>query len=397
VRSFGFYWCSRVASTLANQMFAVAVSWQIYQLTGSAFALGMIGLVQFVPTVALVLASGHVADRYERRYVGSACQFFAAVTVAVIALSVVTRTVNPALLFVCVFLIGLGRSFEAPSVMALLPNLVTRDQLSRATANATSASNVAAIAGPALGGVLYALGAQVVYLTVVALLIVAAIALPLTRPVSREVAPGRQTWQTLFAGFSFVAHDRVVLGAISLDLFAVLMGGATALLPIYARDVFHTGAWGLGLLRAAPAAGALLTTIALGLVPLRRRVGPLLFATVGAYGVATIVFAVSRSFALSLFALGASGLFDAISRVIRATLVQMETPDAVRGRVTAVTSLFTASSGQLGQVESGFVAAAIGAIPSAVVGGVGSIVVAIAWLVMFPEVRRIDEIGKRPV
>jgi MFS family permease len=376
-------------------MFAVAVAWQIYQLTGSAFALGMIGLVQFVPTVALVLASGHVADRYERRIVGSACQLFAAVTVAVIALSVVTRTVNPTLLFVCVFLIGLGRSFEAPSVMALLPNLVTRDQLSRATANATSASNVAAIAGPALGGVLYALGAQVVYATVFALLIVAAIALPLTRPVSRANAPGRQTWATLFAGFSFVAHDRVVLGAISLDLFAVLMGGATALLPIYARDVFHTGAWGLGLLRAAPAAGALLTTIVLGLVPLRRRVGPLLFATVGAYGVATIVFAVSRSFALSLLALGASGLFDAISRVIRATLVQMETPDAVRGRVTAVTSLFTASSGQLGQVESGFVAAAIGAIPSAIVGGVGSIVVAIAWLVMFPEVRRIDEIGKR--
>ncbi len=393
--SFAFYWCSRVASTLANQMFAVAVAWQIYQLTGSAFALGMIGLVQFVPTVALVLASGHVADRYERRIVGSACQLFAAVTVAVIALSVVTRTVNPTLLFVCVFLIGLGRSFEAPSVMALLPNLVTRDQLSRATANATSASNVAAIAGPALGGVLYALGAQVVYATVFALLIVAAIALPLTRPVSRANAPGRQTWATLFAGFSFVAHDRVVLGAISLDLFAVLMGGATALLPIYARDVFHTGAWGLGLLRAAPAAGALLTTIVLGLVPLRRRVGPLLFATVGAYGVATIVFAVSRSFALSLLALGASGLFDAISRVIRATLVQMETPDAVRGRVTAVTSLFTASSGQLGQVESGFVAAAIGAIPSAIVGGVGSIVVAIAWLVMFPEVRRIDEIGKR--
>ncbi len=393
--SFGFYWCSRVASTLANQMFAVAVAWQIYQLTGSAFALGMIGFVQFVPTVALVLASGHVADRYERRFVGSACQLFAALTVVAIGVSVVTRTVSPTLLFVCVFFIGLGRSFEAPSVMALLPNLVTRDELSRATANATSASNVAAIAGPALGGVLYALGAQVVYATVFGLLIVAAIALPLTRPVSREINPGRQTWTTLFAGFSFVAHDRVVLGAISLDLFAVLMGGATALLPIYARDVFHTGAWGLGLLRAAPAAGALLTTIVLGLMPLRRRIGPLLFATVAAYGVATIVFAVSRSFALSLLALGASGLFDAISRVIRATLVQMETPDAVRGRVTAVTSLFTASSGQLGQVESGLVAAAVGAIPSAIVGGVGSIAVALAWMVMFPEVRRIDEIGKR--
>jgi MFS family permease len=388
--SFAFFWCTRVASTLANQMFGVAVSWQIYDLTHSAFALGMIGLVQFGPTVLLMLIAGHVADRYERRYIACGCEVAAAVVGLTIAGMNLARGLSPTLLFVSILFIGVFRAFEIPSFNSLLPNIVPRDQLQRATANSTAASNVAMVAGPAIGGLLYIAGPAVVYASAAALVFIAALCILMTRPARREIHRAPQTLATLLAGVSFVSKDRVVLGAISLDLFAVLMGGATALLPIYARDIFATGPLGLGLLRSAPGAGALIMSLALGFFPLRRHVGYTLFATVAAYGAVTVVFALSHSFVLSLAALAAGGLFDTISRVIRATLVQLETPDNVRGRVTAVNSLFTNSSSQLGQLESGLVAAAIGAVPSAVVGGLGSILVAGAWLGLFPEIRRID-------
>jgi MFS family permease len=377
-------------------MVAVAVGWQIYEITGSAFALGMIGFVQFIPTFTLVLFSGHVSDRWDRRYVTSICQAIEGVATFAIVAAILLHLITATWLFGMTLAIGIARAFEAPALTAMLPNLVPRETLQRALASSTSALKVAQMTGPALGGVLYALSPVAVYVSAATLVLAAAVMVLLTRPQQQVIVRTPTTLASLMAGVTFVVNDRYILGAISLDLFAVMMGGATALLPIYARDILLTGPWGLGLLRAAPAAGAIIMTVWLARVPLRRHVGPALFGSVAAFGIATIAFAISRSFWLSFFMLATSGLFDAISQVIRATLVQLETPDEVRGRVTAVNSMFTNSSGQLGQVESGLVAAAFGAVASAVIGGVGCIVIALAWMGMFPEIARIDTLEGRP-
>lgn len=377
-------------------MVAVAVSWQIYEITGSAVALGMIGFVQFIPTFVLVLFAGHIADRYDRRRVAGACQLIEAIGTFAIVGAILLHAITAELLFGITFAIGIARAFETPAQTALLPNLVPREKLQGALANSTSALKVAQLAGPAVGGFLYALSPASVYAIAAALVLAAAILLQLTRPQQQKIDRVPVTLATLLAGVSYVFNDRFILGALSLDFFAVVMGGATALLPIYARDILLTGPWGLGLLRAAPAAGAVGMTVWLARNPLRRRVGPALFASVCAYGLATIAFALSRSFVLSFLMLAASGLFDAISQVIRSTLIQLETPDAVRGRVTAVNSMFTNSSGQLGQVESGLVAGWLGPVPSAVIGGFGTIVIALAWMGLFPEIARIDSLENRP-
>jgi MFS family permease len=299
-------------------------------------------------------------------------------------------------LFVITAAIGVARAFEGPSQTALLPNLVPREHLQGALANSTSALKVAQLAGPALGGFLYAVHPNVVYVSSGLLLFAASVLLQLTRPQQQSIERTPVTLTSLLAGVTFVINDRFILGALSLDLFAVIMGGALALLPIYARDILLTGPLGLGLLRAAPAAGAICMTLWLAWHPIRHRVGPALFGSVGAFGLATIGFALSRSFVLSILMLAASGLFDAVSQVIRSTLIQLETPDAVRGRVTAVNSLFTNSSGQLGQIESGLVAGWLGAVASAVIGGAGTIVVALMWMGLFPEIARIDSLEDRP-
>lgn len=395
MNSFALFWSARVASVVAFNMVAVAVGWQVYDLTASAYALGFIGAVQFLPTLALVLFSGHVADRYDRRFVSSLCQTIeGAVTFAIVA-AVVMHAIDVTILFAGTLVIGVCRSFETPAMAALLPNIVPRESLQSAVATSTSAIKVAQIAGPALGGLLYALGPVVVYAVSGTLILAAAVLILMTRPARQRIDRAPVTLRTLLAGARFVRDDRFILGALSLDLFAVILGGATALLPIYAKDILATGPWGLGLLRSAPAAGAIVVTLWLARTPLRRRVGPALFASVAAYGLATVAFAVSHAFVLSLAMLAASGLFDAISQVIRATLVQLETPDDVRGRVTAVNSLFTASSGQLGQLESGLVAGWLGTVPSALIGGIGSIAIAGIWMLLFPEIARIDSFERR--
>ena len=376
-------------------MFGVAVGWQIYELTNSAFALGMIGFVQFIPTLSLVLFAGHAADRLDRRLVSSTCQAIQGVATCAIVAVILLHAIDPVWLFAITFAMGIARSFESPSVTSLLPNLVPREELQSAVSKSTSAIKVAQMAGPALGGFLYAVSPVAVYVVVAVLLFSAAVLMQFTRPREQTIERTPVTLTSLLAGVQYVVSDRIILGAVSLDLFAVIMGGATALLPIYARDILMTGPWGLGLLRAAPAVGAILMTMVLARMPLRHRVGPAMFASVGAFGVATVAFAVSHAFVVSLLMLAASGLFDTVSVVIRQTLVQIETPDAVRGRVTAVNTMFANSSGQLGQVESGLVAAWLGAVPSAIIGGLGTIVVALAWMGLFPEIMRIDSLENR--
>ena len=390
--SFALFLFARVASPLASQMFQVAVGWQIYELTNSAFALGMIGAVQFLPIITLVLLAGSVADRNDRRLVAGSAQLVQWAATCVIIVAIVMHAVTPFWLFFITFFQGVARAFEGPSMASLLPNLVPREELQQAVSTSTSALKAAQIAGPALGGVLYALSPLGVYCLIACLLCAAAIAMWFTRPKQQAIQRTPVTLNGLLAGVRYVTNDRIILGAVSLDLFAVIMGGATALLPIYARDILSTGSWGLGLLRAAPAVGAIFVTLILARVPLRRRAGPALFISVVAFGLATVAFAVSRSFVVSIAMLGVSGLFDAVSVVIRQTLVQIETPDDVRGRVTAVNTMFTNSSGALGQIESGLVAAWLGAVPSAVIGGLGTIAVAFTWMFLFPELARVDSI-----
>jgi MFS family permease len=388
--SFAFFWCARTASALASQMVAVAVGWQIYEITGSALALGLIGLVQFVPMVSLMLIAGHIADQHDRRRIAATCQTIEGIMVLGIVSAIALHVLDARLLYAAVFVVGTCRAFEGPAQTSLLPNLVPREILQKATGNSIAALRVAQLAGPAVGGLIYAFSPIAVYAITALLMFTAAICISLTRPVERTIRRAPMNLETLLAGVRYVAAQRVILGAISLDLFAVLMGGATALLPIYARDILSTGPWGLGLLRAAPAVGAVIVTLSLGRRPLLRWVGPTLFATVAAYGVTTIGFAVSKVFAISFVMLALSGLFDGVSQVIRHTLLQLETPDELRGRVTAVNSLFTNSSGQLGELESGLVAAWLGAVPSVVIGGAASIIIAAAWMLMFPEITRIN-------
>ena len=392
--SFRLYLCSRVATNVAFNVLGVAIGWQIYDLTGSAFALGMIGLVQFIPLLALAVVVGHVADRYDRRFIAVICQVLEGVTVAGIAAAVVLHAITAAWLFAATFVVGVGRAFENPTTQALLPNLVSRERLPAATANWASANRVAVISGPALGGILYAISPAATYATAAATFVVAAVLVGCTRPQRETQTRPATTWAGLFAGFTFVLRNRLLLGCMSLDLFSTLFGGATALLPIYARDILDTGPWGLGLLRSAMAVGALCMTLALGKFPIRRRAGTALFAGIAGFGAATVVFAFSRSFLLAFVALAVAGLADVVNVLIRVTLTQLATPDAMRGRVNAVATMFAGSANQLGQFESGVVAAWLGAVPSAALGGLGTIAVALIWMQLFPQLRRIDDLAK---
>ena len=385
---FALFWCSRVLTTLALHMQTVAVGWQLYALTGSALDLGLIGLVQFVPTVGLTLVVGAVADRYDRRRVVVLCHAAQALGTAVLAWGSVAAWLGREGVLAIMAVLGAARAFENPARAALLPRLVPLEGIPRAVASVTSAGQAARIVGPALGGVLYALGPATVYTLVAGLFLVgaglvAAVADPRTARPREDV-----TAASLFSGIAFIRGNRLLLGLLSLDLFAILLGGATALLPIYARDILGTGPWGLGLLRAAPAVGALAMSLVLTRRPVERSAGPMLFAGVLVFGAATLVFGLSTSLPLSLAALVVLGASDLLSVVVRHSLVQMRTPDGMRGRVSAVHSLFTGTSNHLGEFESGVLAAAFGAVAAVLVGGAGTIVVAVVWMWGFPELRR---------
>ena len=386
---FAFLWSSRVLANVGSQMLGVAVGWQLYALTGSALDLGLVGLAEFAPIVALTLVVGQVADRYDRRLIAASCQMVNAGAAAALVLGTLGGWQSKTSILITVAIIGSARAFESPTMSALVPEVVPRGRVARAMAWLVSATQSARIVGPALGGFLSALGAATAYSTAGALFVLAGASAAAIR--RQRVARPRPpvTLETVFSGIAFIRNRRVLLGTMSLDLFAVLLGGATALLPVYARDILGAGPTGLGLLRAAPAVGALLTSIVLARYPLERGIGRTLFRAVMVFGAATIVFGLSTSLSLSLVALSVLGAADVVSVVIRASLVQLRTPDEMRGRVSAVHSLFTGTSNQLGAFESGLVASMVGVVPSVLIGGLGTIAVAALWMVLFPELRRI--------
>jgi MFS family permease len=391
-RPFFLYFWARGFSEFAYQMAAVAVGWQIYALTGSALDLGIVGLVEFAPTACLVFIAGHAADRYDRKRVAQACQFVAGLTALFLALGSLGGWLTVGEIFAAVAVLGIVVAFESPAAAALLPGVAPEGLVQKGTALTTALFQVAMISGPALGGFIYALTPAAPYLVMAALWFAAALmngAIRLDRAVTAKELP---TLAALFAGVGFVRRNKAILGTISLDLFAVLLGGATALLPIFARDILHTGPWGLGVLRSAPAVGALLMSGLLALKPLERRVGMRMFQAVIVFGVATIVFSLSELMWLSVLALAILGAADAVSMVIRVSLVQRQTPDEMRGRVGAVNYLFVNASYQLGGFESGVTAALLGAVPAAALGGIGTVIVALLWMRLFPTLRDVERL-----
>jgi len=381
---------ARLATSIAVQMQTVAVGWQVYEITKDPLDLGLIGLSQFLPFVLLVLPAGHFADRHVRQRLLSACYGVELLcALLLLAFSVVGLTVVWPV-FAVMVLFGAARAFAMPTGQALLPNVVPPALFGRAVAVNSTTWQLSTIVGPAIGGLVYLAGAEVVYASV-AVLLGAAVVLMFG---VRAPPPTRQTdamsFDSLLEGLRFVFRRRVILGAISLDLFAVLFGGATALLPAYASDVLAVGPDGLGLLRAAPGVGAALVALWLAWKPLTDRVGPTMLWGVAAFGVATVVFGVSEDFALSLVALAVLGAADMVSVYVRHMLVQLETPDAIRGRVSAVSAVFIGASNELGEFESGVTAAWWGLRPAVVVGGVASVAIAGIWAKRFPELRRMD-------
>ena len=396
-RPFVLFWFARVFAMIAHQMLAVAVGWQMYTLTGSALDLGLVGLAQFVPSFLLVLVAGHVADHFDRRRVLQLCMVTEALAALGLGVGSAFGWITATAIFALIFVVGAARAFQMPTMQALLPALVPPSLLSRAIAANASASQTAIIAGPAIGGLIYVAGPAAVYGTSTVLFLLTGLTVFLIR-IDRPPRPVHAAGlASVLAGIRFIRSQPAVLGASSLDMCAVLLGGATALLPIYARDILHTGPWGLGLLRSSTAVGALGMALWLAHHPLRGNAGRRMFAAVAVFGVATIVFGVSQSFVVSLLALTVLGASDMISVVVRQTLVQLQTPDHMRGRVSAVNSLFIGTSNQLGEFESGVAAAWLGVVPSVVLGGVGTIIVVLAWMRLFPSLVNVDRLEGRSI
>ncbi len=387
------YQVSRFLLTLAVQMQSVAVGWHVYTLTGHALDLGYVGLAQFLPAILLSLVTGDTADRFDRRRILLVC--YALLTLcALLFWSLATMGVSRVgPLYAVLVLLGVARAFAGPASQSLVAHLVPTEHLSSALALNSSIWQVATIIGPALGGLLYdATHASGVYATCTALLALSSVFLANMEVRTGRLEQGSRSWERLVAGLHYVWRKKVLLGAISMDLFAVLLGGAVALLPIMAQDILHTGPWGLGLLRSAPAVGAAAMAFALSFFPLRRQAGTVMFASVAVFGLATVGFGLSRHLALSLACLGVLGAADMVSVVIRSTLVQLATPAEMRGRVSAVNMVFIGASNELGDFESGLTAEWWGAPRAVVVGGVGTLLVVAAWAWGFPELRRVARV-----
>jgi MFS family permease len=389
---FRAYLAARGLSEFAYQIAAVAVAWQIYAMTGSAFALGMIGLVQFLPTAVLTFIAGHASDRYDRQRIMQICQLAQGLTAVFLAVGSFGGWLSPAGIFAAVGVFGIAIAFESPAVAALLPLVAPAGTMQKSTALSTGILNLAVIGGPALGGFAFAFSPGATYAAIATSWLVAAMLSGAIR-VAADVRDSQAgTSADLFAGAKFVWRHPAILGAISLDLFAVLLGGATALLPIYAKDILHTGPWGLGMLRGAPAVGALLMTLYLARRPLQRRVGWRMFQAVIVFGAATVVFAFSASIALSMLALAVLGAADTISMIVRIALVQISTPNALRGRVGAVNYLFVHASNELGAYESGILATLLGAVPAVALGGIATIAIALLWMRWFPALKDFERL-----
>lgn len=391
-RAFVRFWFSRLSGTAANQMLMVAIGWQMYDLTGSAWDLGLVGLLQFAPSLLLVLPAGHAVDRFHRARIFAACMAGQTLVSLVLVAAPAGGFESRGLLLGLSVAIGAIKAFQLPAQQAVVPLLVPPALLPRALAFSSAGMQGAIIVGPAIGGFVYVAGASWVYALCATLFGLAGAGVAGVRYGHVPRGPQAVSLQSLLAGVRFVWHHKAVLGAISLDLFAVLLGGATALLPMFAKDVLHVGPWGLGLLRAAPALGALALSLVLTRWPIARRAGHVLLGAVALYGLAMIVFGLSTSFVLSMAALAVSGAADMVSVVVRQSLVQLETPDEMRGRVSAVNAVFIGASNQLGEFESGATAALLGPVGSVVLGGIGSIVVAAWWVRLFPALARRDRL-----
>ncbi|MDB5592017.1 MFS transporter [Enterovirga sp.] len=389
---FGRFFTARFLSGSALQMQNVAVGWLVYDLTGSALALGLAGLAAFLPAIGLALVAGHVADRFDRRKVLTAAYAGNAAAACGLVLCALAGERSIWLIYALIVVAGSSRAFGNPASQALLPNLVARPLLGRAITLAATSWQSATVLGPAAGGLLYVFGPQVVFGTAAAFFTAASLCVATLRHRPAPSESRAMSWTSILAGIGFIRSRPVLLGAVSLDLFAVLLGGATALLPIYAQTILHTGPVGLGLLRSMPGAGAVMMSVFLATRPLERRTGRVLFAAIVAFGLATIGFGLSENIALSMAALFVAGAADTVNVVVRQTLVQAETPDEMRGRVAAVNTVFIGASNELGEFESGVLAAWLGAVPAVVIGGAGTIVVAALWIRLFPELWRRDRL-----
>jgi MFS family permease len=395
-RDFRRFLVAAFLAILATQIQSVAVGWQIYSIARTPLALGYAGLFQFLPMMACTIPAGHLADRFNRRtilVVSNLCSGIASGGFLILALSG-TTAVWP--FYVVLAMFGAARAFAGPASQSFVPLLVPQDQFPQAVAWASSTSQVAVIAGPAIGGAIYILGPAVDYFVCMILFVTIAIVMMgiRSRSARYEAQPDTTVFDRITAGIAYVWRKPLILGALSLDLFAVLLGGATALLPVYARDILHVGPLGLGVLRSAPALGAAMLGIALGQRALSRRAGRAMFACVAIFGIATIVFGVSENFLLSIAALFVLGASDMVSVYVRTTLTQLATPDAMRGRVSAVNRLFVGASNELGEFESGVTATWFGTVPAVVIGGIGTLVIVALWYRLFPSLRDVDRLSE---
>jgi MFS family permease len=391
---FVLFEAARFLIVSAVEMQAVAVGWQVYEITKRPLDLGYVGLAQFLPGILLFPISGHASDRFERSKVLSACYAGYAVCFALLLMISERGTPSMISIYLVLILIGIVRSFNSTASRAILPQLVPQEHFPNAVAWNASIFQAATILGPSFGGIVYAAsrGPSAVYMIALVTAIGATISSLRIKPEVKARPREPMTLKTVFAGLDYIWNKKLILGAISLDLFAVLLGGAVALLPVYAREILHTGPWGLGLLRTAPGAGAAVMAVALAHRPLRGKSGPTLLWAVAGFGIFTIVFGVSHSLILSLVALFLLGASDMISVIIRATLTQLATPDEMRGRVTAVDMIFIGTSNEFGQFESGVTAQWFGTVPAVILGGVGTLVVIALWAWWFPELRHAGEL-----
>jgi MFS family permease len=390
------YQTARVASLVGTQMQGVAVGWQVYSLTGRPLDLGWVGLAQFLPALILWPLTGLAADRFDRRALLASCHALLGVCAVLLVLLARMAEPNLAAIYAVLVVVGLARAFGGPAGHALSPNLVPRAELPNAIAWGSTFFHLSLAVGPALGGIVYGFSSASSVFVVHAALEIASVALLLSlKTRSRGSANEADSMGEVVAGLRYVFHNKILLGAISLDLFAVLLGGAVALLPIYARDILHAGPSGLGFLRSAPALGAAATAVWLAARPLARRTGAVMFSSVFVFGAATVVFALSSNFVASMAALAVAGASDMVSVYVRHSLVQLETPDAMRGRVAAVNLLFIGASNELGEFESGATAAWLGTVRAAVLGGVGTCLIVLVWAALFPELRRVDRLDPR--
>ncbi len=390
------FWIGQMASSLAFQMLMVGLGWQIYNLTDSALSLGLVGLARYLPQLVLTLYAGHVADNHDRHRIMMLCRLVLTLSIAVLAVTSILGVITPAIIYGCCVVMGTARAFEMPATQAMVPNIVSAELLAPALTWTASGREATTIVGPALGGLIYIFGAGALYSSSALCCLVSAMILANLHYRQEVRAKRPATLDSLLGGLRFTWRNPVIFGSISLDMVAVLIGSVTALLPIVARDILETGPWGLGLLRSAPAVGAVLMSIYLAWRPVNRSVGLKMFVAVAVFGAMTIVFGLSETLWLSLLALLLMGAADMVSVVIRSTLVQLETPDEMRGRVSAVNSFFISTSNQLGEFESGVLAAWVGAVPAILIGGVGTLGVVALWMHWFPDLVSRDRLDMRP-